>query len=178
MIQLPNTTAETLGLGGTVKFRSPCPIIVAQVGVGNVATRTGTAPFTAPEVGEYLFENTCDCAGFYEVTDEGDMSGGCCVSPMTGGDGELTGITIAGVDYPIVDQDTTYTYEIVDDVFIATGSDGSVQNVTIEHPPEVDTSLGDPVIDDATGIVTWPLLDIDGTPTGDTRTGGVGTRPW
>ena len=171
MIQLPNTTTEQLGVGGVVKFRSPCPVIVEQVGVGNVATLTGTDTFTAPAVGEYLFENTCDCAGFYEVISVGDMTDGCCVAPMIGAAGGLAGITISGVDYPIEDTGTTYTYALVGDEFTATDSDGVVQTVTIVHPDDTDTLLGDPVPNATTGIVTWPVLDVDGNPTGDTRTG-------
>lgn len=71
MAQLPNTTPEVLGTGATVKFRSPCPVIVEHSALGNVATLDGTGTFTATVSGDYSFENTCDCAGFYEVISVG-----------------------------------------------------------------------------------------------------------
>lgn len=171
MIELPNITAETLGLGGTVKFRSSCPIIVSQVGVGNVATLTGTDTFEATEVGEYMFENTCDCVGFYAVTSVGDMSGGCCVAPITDATGNLEGITIAGIDYPIAGNDTTYTFPatVADDgVMVVTDSDGVDQTVTIEFPEDVDVVSnavvgGVVVFSDSNGDPI-PALNIDLNP--------------
>ena len=173
MIQLPNTTAETLGAGGVVKFRSPCPVIVEQVGVGNVATLTGNDTFTAEQTGEYLFENTCDCAGFYAVLSVGDTTDGCCVAPVTNPAGELLGITIAGNEYltPVAAAPVTYTWAETnpndgDGVVEWTGtpSDGSAaQVITIAEPTvDTDTIATGSTLDPATGIVTQTFEDAEG----------------
>ena len=92
-------------------------------------------------------------------------------------DGTVSALDAAGsviTTWDKTDTNTTYTYSLVGDVFTATGSDGSVQTVTITHPPQTvdtDTVLGDPVVNSASGLVTWPVLDLAGNPTGDTRTG-------
>lgn len=170
MTELPNTTVEALGMGGTVKFRSPCPVIVEQVGVGNIATLTGNDTFTATETGEYLFENTCDCKGFYEVLDVGDMTDGCCVAPVVDADGALAGMTIAGVDYMIDDKNTTYVWEETNPVdgdgivvWTATGSDGSIQDITIAEPTvDTDTKFVSQSIVD--GVLVQEFTDVDGNP--------------
>lgn len=55
----------------------------------------------------------------------------------------------------------TYAFSINGDVVTALGSDNSVQNVTVAHPVEENTTLGQPTVD-AAGVVTYPVFDIGG----------------
>ena len=103
-----------------------------------------------------------------------DNSEKASILPILDEDGvTILGFNIDGDDYllPLAADPVTYTLVQEGDVLTFTGSDDSTQTVTIVHPDDEDTVLGDPLPDATTGIVTWPVLNADGTTTGDTRTG-------
>lgn len=181
MPTIENMPLEILGVGGIVKFNAACPVLVTLVRDGHslsMGTVSGKDSFTATVPGSYRFRDTCECGSTYTVMyagDVGNTGGGSSVSPVLDVNGGIAALTIDGATYPIAtpaDEDTTYTLTQSGDVLTFTGSDGSSQTITVAHPVDTDTVLGDPLPDAATGIVTWPVLDaVGGSPTGDVRTG-------
>ena len=162
MPQIPNATAERIGVGGIVKLSSPCTVIIEKVGTGNIATVDGRSVYEFTEVGDYIFESTCECTGFYAITERGVLTG-CC--PVFSAPDPDTGLVT------VIDENDTLLVTIptkstvsqqTDGGFIATNPDGSVIG-----PWYTDTVVTytwtetNPV--DGDGIVEWTATPSDGS---------------
>ena len=91
------------------------------------------------------------------------------------GDGTGTVTNADGSIVNIITSVVTNTFsQDADGNIVVTPSDGSTPTVLpIVHPDDTDTLFGEPVIEldadgNPTGIITWPVVNADGTATGDT----------
>ena len=91
------------------------------------------------------------------------------------GDGTGTVTNADGSIVNIITSVVTNTFsQDADGNIVVTPSDGYTPTVLpIDHPDDTDTLFGEPVIEldadgNPTGIITWPVVNADGTTTGDT----------
>ena len=175
MPQIPNAIPERIGVGGIVKLSSPCTVIIEKVGEGNVATVSGQSVYEVTEVGDYTFTSTCECKGFYAVTERGVLTG-CCptFSPPDPDTGVVTvtdeNATVVAVLPTVlgVDTNTEYTFTtqpdgstVVQPVDKDGNAVGTAQTLGTPHVTDTDTiTSAFTLVDDVLAI---ERTDIDGT---------------